>query len=908
MEPETTEEMIPETEYRMPDAQAIRDIEGSLPNEAGEQEAAIERAAGGLSASLGQGKGDARYHSYTGRGPKARHESEIYQERGYSQEEGERRFQETVVRKIRESYDTRIGQKRDETVRNQEEANRLKEGHEDEYEHLNRAHEELERITRDIEQSRDESNASRARAAYLGREYEVLYQQYQQDAKSMDELIKEGETYFAKNDKIFDKIRKEEAVIAAIEECQKNGERVFFPERRKQRCRNKVEKYILTLNENARKKISIDDQVAEKSRNLAKLNGRMGEIRRQTIDLAQQARTGEENAEQLEQSKEALLATEDGRNLNAEWFAAVKKYEKDNRLLEDEMKELERGKADAESQVLLADVVAVPTQDYESEIKGIYIDGQMYLDEEAGEETYLRGVDQGEAAVLSEEQKIVQALRQREIFQYVNSDNLMEYLTYDEGKGDFQIPQATAADISKEELASQILQIKENLKQMGIVTNIDEILQPILNGDAVDMDKISAEIFKEAQRIEETGKYLASDNPEKMGILSPLAACRPMLVFGGIASGFWNISKFLGGIGLDAGLDFVGGERFGRARAARRNGDHSLTDSQAAILSGMLSLVSALSMGTEFLVKSSLIDLGLTSFHDSVWGEWSPSIFGLKLDILGDSGMTVLGAAAAGINIGKGLVDSELARQDKNQMRDAAASRRELGQSGYARFLETAAVEKAVAQFEGYVDAAKGTLSVIFALTGVGGLLATGIALVAGIAAKKIAGAVRRSAQKNKVLDSPEVLGGIDYNKNLISDKDFENILANVTGINNKDSLYSAIKITDSINIHGAMRRSLVDPDPDVDAALSGLGFSDKSKYRDIRLKDLQKKIGYSGDWRQDLRHAVEIKGVDYDTNWTRFTKGMLGKEHYADSRKRLSRQEAAARRQEKKRGKLAAV
>lgn len=512
-------------------------------------------------------------------------------------------------------------------------------------------------------------------------------------------------------------------------------------------------------------------------------------------------------------------------------------------------------------------------------------------------------MDQGEAAVLSEEQKIVQALRQREIFQYVNSDNLMEYLTYDEGKGDFQIPQATAADISKEELASQILQIKENLKQMGIVTNIDEILQPILNGDAVDMDKISAEIFKEAQRIEETGKYLASDNPEKMGV-----ACRRALVFGSILSGCGNIIKFLVGTAFDAGLDFVGGERFGRAWAASRNGDHSLTDSQAAILPGMLSLVSALSMGTEFLVKSSLIDLGLTSFHDSVWGEWSPSIFGFKPDILGASDMTVLGAATAGINIGKGLVDSELARQDKNQMRDAAASRRELGQSGYARFLETAAVEKAVAQFEGYVDAAKGTLSVIFALTGVGGLLATGIALAAGIAAKKIAGAVRRSAQKNKVLDSPEVLGGIDYNKNLISDEDFENILANVTGINNKDSLYSAIKITDSINIHGAMRRSLADPDPDVDAALSGLGFSDKSKYRDIRLKDLQKKIGYSGDWRQDLRHAVEIKGVDYDTNWTRFTKGMLGKEHYADSRKRLSRQEAAARRQEKKRGKLAAV
>jgi hypothetical protein len=122
---------------------------------------------------------------------------------------------------------------------------------------------------------------------------------------------------------------------------------------------------------------------------------------------------------------------------------------------------------------------------------------------------------------------------------------------------------------------------------------------------------------------------------------------------------------------------------------------------------------------------------------------------------------------------------------------------------------------------------------------------------------------------KDELLASPEVLGNVKYNKNLVSDEKFNQILKKVSGIASKDKLYGAIKTADAIALHVAMRKSYAEENTRTDFVLSGLGFKDRSVYPKISVYDIMKASGHTpsgGDWRRELSDALLVENKDYVT------------------------------------------
>lgn len=188
-------------------------------------------------------------------------------------------------------------------------------------------------------------------------------------------------------------------------------------------------------------------------------------------------------------------------------------------------------------------------------------------------------------------------------------------------------------------------------------------------------------------------------------------------------------------------------------------------------------------------------------------------------------------------------------------------------------------------------------LSTILSLTGVGGLAITAASIALKLAIKLIGGALIRKGTTKEILNSPHVLGSLQYDKNIIKDKHFNRLFAQVTGLNSKDNLATALKVVDGIDLHRSMRQSLLVPNPDTYIAMTKLGYPDPLAYPKITLSDLLAKTGVKDDWRQTLRNTIEIKGLDYNTNWTRFVKGIAGNRNHYAKEKRLTRNEMAEQR-----------
>ena len=103
--------------------------------------------------------------------------------------------------------------------------------------------------------------------------------------------------------------------------------------------------------------------------------------------------------------------------------------------------------------------------------------------------------------------------------------------------------------------------------------------------------------------------------------------------------------------------------------------------------------------------------------------------------------------------------------------------------------------------------------------------------------------------------------------------------------------------MVEAIDLHRGMRSSMLKPDLEIDRAMSQLGFDDPNKYGNITLKKLHTRMGMTDDWRKTLRNAIEIEGLDYNTNWTKFVKGITGNANHYRKNARLTRAEMAERR-----------
>jgi hypothetical protein len=172
------------------------------------------------------------------------------------------------------------------------------------------------------------------------------------------------------------------------------------------------------------------------------------------------------------------------------------------------------------------------------------------------------------------------------------------------------------------------------------------------------------------------------------------------------------------------------------------------------------------------------------------------------------------------------------------------------------------------------LDAAFTAGGMIMAATGVGGIAMTVAKIAVNKGIQAIVGYVLRRGTKKQILASPRVLGGINYDKNLITDDHFNMIFEYTTGIDTPDHLVDILKVLDGIDLHRSMRQSISKPNSAVDECMRELGYSDPTKYGSITLKELHTRMGMTDDWRKTLRDAIETKGIDYNTSYTKWRKG----------------------------------
>ena len=172
--------------------------------------------------------------------------------------------------------------------------------------------------------------------------------------------------------------------------------------------------------------------------------------------------------------------------------------------------------------------------------------------------------------------------------------------------------------------------------------------------------------------------------------------------------------------------------------------------------------------------------------------------------------------------------------------------------------------QKAVNTFAGLGD---GTLSKVI----------NGVFNGVGMLTNKVASSIAQKRDKSKVLDSPEVLGNVKYDKKKVPDYKFNAILKRVSGITSKDGLYNVVKVTDAVTLHSNMKANKADPI--VGRVMSDLGYKDQTEYDKVKVTDILAKTGHpTGDWRGELRKSMVDNGQTEKKTFGQKVKGFAKK------------------------------
>jgi len=127
---------------------------------------------------------------------------------------------------------------------------------------------------------------------------------------------------------------------------------------------------------------------------------------------------------------------------------------------------------------------------------------------------------------------------------------------------------------------------------------------------------------------------------------------------------------------------------------------------------------------------------------------------------------------------------------------------------------------------------------------------------------------------KNKDQSWADILqfsGVKEYNafEKRIGDENFRRVLRRKTGISTRQGYSDALNITDAIDIYTMAKTHSGNPDTKntsekiTQATLSGVGYSDPSKYKELKLKDVLSKVGADSDWKGTLKASItDKKGV----------------------------------------------
>ena len=516
----------------------------------------------------------------------------------------------------------------------------------------------------------------------------------------------------------------------------------------------------------------------------------------------------------------------------------------------------EEEKSNVERQVQNAEIHDMSQKGYGKTIRAISMNGKMYYDNtqliEDGQggahvedsDFVAKKIEQSEEKIFLEEEKIASQLKKRPIFQYMNSDTLMEYIEYDEHAGDFlfrhrqqQNPQGTSGQAIQPTL--------EDLVGLGLTDDV------AFQGNKKAIPKKNAK-----ENIKAAWKAIEF-------IRNPIAKA----------------------IGIQDILDAV---------KADKTNNHTAVGNHAFYAGSTLAYL--MSVGAGSVLFNPMKNAGLGASFNNL----GDSMKLLNFELLGKANVSLASGLGAALQIGKGAYRATQEFSLASKQTEYGDVVKKKGFQRFGRIMDNTATEGRVRGLENISNAAAGGLSLALSLSGIGGLLVTGASASMNALVKLIGGAIIRSKNNKAILNSPHVLGGLQYDKKIIDEDHFNALFAEVTGLNEPDDLAATLKVVDGIDLHRGLRRSVLVPNPELERTMAQMGYPDPMTYDKITLKDLHTKVGFKKDWRKTLRNAIEIKGFDYNTLGTKFVKGITFQKYQYANKKRLSSNEMAAQRRKK--------
>lgn len=250
--------------------------------------------------------------------------------------------------------------------------------------------------------------------------------------------------------------------------------------------------------------------------------------------------------------------------------------------------------------------------------------------------------------------------------------------------------------------------------------------------------------------------------------------------------------------------------------------------------------------------------------------------------------LSVTGAISAGIDIGKGIIstgkgvyDAAKATHDLHKAQNAETELGKYGKKKTAkntRLLHQVQVTQREKRANGILNAVTGALDIangVLSLVPGAQLAGTiiGIANMAlGAIAKFAISKFFKSKKKDQAWSDILQFSSVDeYNKfeSRVGTENFHRVLRRKTGVGTRQKFADSLNIIDAIDIytmaklHSGKADTKDTDEKIIQTTLSGMGYSDPSKYQYLRLSDVFGKVGADSDWKSVLKDAItDKKGV----------------------------------------------
>lgn len=541
-------------------------------------------------------------------------------------------------------------------------------------------------------------------------------------------------------------------------------------------------------------------------------------------------------------SERDVINTDYGEKIkNASWLTQLKKLRKDRKNIANELNSIKDRKADIDKDALQSDYASYKGAGKGKEFRAIMIDGRNYYDNPGGKDIVV--VDSKDADAQNETQKIVKQIRSREIFKYLNSDNISEYMAYNDANAIFEMKNGEETQ-------------EEYDMRMRKLLFPDDMMLKKNQGD----------------------NYSATKD-----------------FFGGIGTAF----KDLGSFGIDTVIDLFQLDEVYNAIKGNTDakGSQGALESKKELVESLTtwgSIPISMIPGTKLTSVDGLYEGGLELLGQSLLNK---SVDISAMGLVGDALSTGLFLKRAGEEVTKlsrkqnqkKLFKAQNLNRFARVMQNGAVENKVNALSNYAD--AGASVLGTVSKFTGLAG---------LLVTGVNLGLKIAIKQIGSAV-------IHSKNKKDILNSPQVLGGIIDkYDKKLIKPKYFENLFTSVTGVNGTSELVDVIKIVDAIDLHQSASKVATTGihDVAVESSMRELGFTEPRMFRRLRVKDILNKTGVSlkKNWRSSLRNAIEIAGVDYETRHTKFMKGLTrNKDRYKEKSKRLTREEITAMRRGKK-------